>query len=282
MNNKIVLITGATSGFGKATAIELARMGAQVIIGCSTREKGKIARKDILWESGSEKIDLFVADLSSQKQIIEAVIDFKKKHSKLHVLINNAGVYLPERLETEDGIEKTFATNYLSHFLLTHLLLDLLKKSAPSRIINVASKHNGISIKWDDIMLEKKYTPWQALGQTKLALVLFTKKLADELKGTGVTVNSLHPAVVETGLGVYRATGMMGLAVKVMKLFLHTSIEKGAETQIYLASSPDVENISGEFFINKKVTKTLSNASNPQDIERLWNLSLELTNISKY
>lgn len=282
MNNKIILITGATSGFGKVAAIELARMGATVIIGCSALEKGQMALEEIKQKTGSSKLDLFVADLSSQKQIKSAVDKFRKKYTKLHVLINNAGVYLPKRHETNEGIEATFATNYLSHFLLTHLLLDLLKKSSPSRIINVSSKHNGISIKWDDIMITKKYAPWQALGQTKLALILFTKKLAQELKGTGVTVNSLHPAVVATGLGVYKATGLMGLFIKIMKFFIHTSVEQGAQTHIYLASSRDVENISGEFFINKKVAKTLSNANNPADMERLWNLSLKLTNISNF
>lgn len=282
MEEKIILITGATSGFGKAAATELAKLGATVVVGCSNSEKGHKTLKEIEGATGSKKLDLFIADLSSQKQIIAAAAKFKQKYKKLDVLINNAGVYLPERQTSEDGFEKTLATNYLSHFLLTHLMLDYLKKAAPSRIINVASRHNGIRINWDDIMLEKKYAPWQALGQTKLAQVIITKKLARELEGTGVTINSLHPAVAVTGLGVYKATGLMGLFVKALKLFIHTSVDQGAQTHVYLASSPEVKGVTGEFFINKKVVKTGENANNPNDADRLWNLSLKLTKISKF
>src|SRR6201988_772031 len=158
MKDKVVLITGGNAGIGKATAIALAKLGATVIIGCRDERKGIDAVRQIRLISGNPDVDLLLIDLASQKSVREAAEDFKERYSHLHVLINNAGVFLPNREVTEDGIEKTFATNYLGHFLLTHLLLDTLKASAPSRIICVASKHTGIKLNFDDMMSEKKFS----------------------------------------------------------------------------------------------------------------------------
>ncbi|HYV95436.1 MAG TPA: SDR family oxidoreductase [Chitinophagales bacterium] len=274
MKDKIVLITGGNAGIGKATAVGLAKMGARVIIACRSNERGTRAVEEIKNASNNQNVDLLLIDLESQQSVRNAVADFKNRYQKLHVLINNAGVFLPKREVTEDGIEKTFATNYLGHFLLTLLLLDLLKANAPSRIICVASKHSGIKINFDDLMLEKKYSVFQAVGQTKLGLILFTKELAKRLEETGVTINSLYPGLVKTNL--LKDIPWMRIMFALMP---RISPEKGASTSIYLASSPDVENVIGKFFSNKKETPTSSNANNESDIKRLWDISMKLTGL---
>ncbi|RCW48102.1 SDR family oxidoreductase [Paenibacillus prosopidis] len=271
MKNKICLITGGNSGIGKAAATQLAIKGASVVILSRSKERGEQAVKDIISLSGNTNIDLLVADLASQKSVRNAVQEFKSKYNSLHVLINNAAVFLPNRTETEEGIESTFAINYLSHFLLTDLLIDLLKSSAPSRIINVASKHSGITINYDDLMMTKKYSVIKAVGPTKLALVLFTKELAKRLDGSGVTVNSLHPGIVKSNL----LNNMPWVLRKVSNLF-SVSPEKGAETTVYLAASKDVEGVSGGFFVNCKRVKTTAIADDESLALKLWNKSMEL------
>lgn len=274
MKNKICLITGGNSGIGKATAIQLAMKGATVVILSRSKERGQQAVKDIITLSGNTNIDLLVADLASQKSVRNAVQEFKSKYNSLHVLINNAAVFLPNRTETEEGIESTFAINYLSHFLLTDLLIDVLKSSAPSRIINVASKHSGITINFDDLMLTKNYSVFKAVGPTKLALVLFTKELAKRLEGSGVTVNSLHPGIVKSNL----LNNMPWVLRKVFSLF-SVSPEKGAETAVYLADSKEVEGVSGGFFVNCKRVKTTAIADDDSLALRLWNKSMELIDL---
>ena len=271
MKNKICLITGGNSGIGKAAAIQLAKKGATVVILSRSKERGQQAVKDIIALSGNANIDLLVADLASQKSVRNAVQEFKSKYNSLHVLINNAAVFLPNRTETEEGIESTFAINYLSHFLLTDLLMDVLKSSAPSRIINVASKHSGITINFDDLMLTKKYSVMKAVGPTKLALVLFTKELARRLDGSGVTVNSLHPGLVKSNL----LNNMPWVLRKIFNL-ISVSPEKGAETVVYLAASKEVEGVSGGFFVNCKPVKTTTIADDESLALRLWNKSMEL------
>ncbi|MEO6166200.1 MAG: SDR family NAD(P)-dependent oxidoreductase [Chitinophagales bacterium] len=200
----------------------------------------------------------------------------KTRYRQLHVLINNAGVFLPKREVTEDDIEKTFATNYLGHFLLTHLLLDMLKSSAPSRIVNVASRHSGIKINFDDLMVEKTYSVLRAVGPTKHGLVMFTKELKTKLEGTGVTVNSLHPGLVRTTL-----LKDMSIMMKfIFKLIPHVTPEKGAATSSYLASSPEVENVNGKFFSNKKETAASAGANDPVMNKKIYDLSLKLAGLS--
>ncbi|NHM30231.1 SDR family oxidoreductase [Neobacillus terrae] len=249
MKNKICLITGGNSGIGKATALELAKMGATVVILCRSNEKGQEARQDIIAQSGNHNVHLLIADLSSQRIVRQAADQFKEKFDKLDVLINNAAVFLPKRSETEDGIETTFATNYLSHFLLTHLLLDSLEASGDGRIINVASKHNGIKMNFDDLMTENNYTFFKAVGPTKLALVLFTKELAKKLEGRPITVNSLHPGIIKTNI-------MHQLPWILRSIFKLTSAstEKGAKTPVYLASSPEVKGlaVSSSLIVNQQ------------------------------
>jgi NAD(P)-dependent dehydrogenase (short-subunit alcohol dehydrogenase family) len=224
-------------------------------------------------KSDNNNIDLLLVDLSSQKSVRNAVEEFKRRYDQLHVLINNAGVFLRNRTETEDGIEKTFATNYLSHFLLTHLLLDTLKASAPSRIVNVASKHIGIKINFDDLMTTQNYSFMKAVGPTKLGLIMFTKELAKKLEGTGVTVNSLH-------LSKSNILNDVPAPVRFFFKMISTSPEKCAETSIYLATSPEVENVSGKYFEKKKAVKPGANASDEANNKRLWDISMKLAKLN--
>ncbi len=201
MKDKVVMVTGANSGIGKAASLALAKMGATVVMVARSRERGEAARSEIVRKSQNNAVDLLLADLSSLESVRILASEFRKKYSELHVLINNAGLFNQRRSVTIDGYENTFATNYLAPFLLTNLQLDLLKASAPSRIINVSSvgHYNG-HINFDDINLEKEYGGWKAYGQSKLALVLFTHELAKKLQGTGVTVNAVHPGTVATNI----------------------------------------------------------------------------------
>jgi NAD(P)-dependent dehydrogenase (short-subunit alcohol dehydrogenase family) len=275
MKNKIVLITGGNSGIGKATAIGIARSGATVIIACRSKERGTQAVLDIKKASGNNNVDLLLVDLASQKSVRAAVADFKSSYNQLHVLINNAAVFLGKREETEDGLEKTFATNYLSHFLLTNLLLDTLKASAPARIINVASKHFGIKVNFDDLQTKQNYSFMKAVGPTKLEMIMFTRELAKKLEGTGVTVNCLHPGLAKSNL-----LKDIPALPRILFTLISTTPEKCAETSIYLALSPDVENVSGIYFEKKKDVKPGENASNPDNNRRLWEVSMELAKLN--
>lgn len=271
MKKKICLITGGNSGIGKATALELAKMGATVVILCRSKEKGQDAVKEIIEQSGNQDIQLLIADLSNQRMVRQAADEFKEKFDKLDVLINNAAVFLPKRSETEDGIETTFATNYLSHFLLTHLLLDLLEASGEGRVINVASKHNGIKMNFNDLMVKKNYSFFRAVGPTKLGLILFTKELAKRLEGKPVTVNSLHPGIIKTNL-MHRLPWVLRSLFSLMS----AKTEKGAKTPVYLATSEDVKGINGQFFVNCKLEKTTEVANDPIASKQLWDVSMSL------
>lgn len=271
MENKICLITGGNSGIGKATALELAKKGATVVILCRSKAKGNEAMKDIIAQSGNNKVHLLVADLSSQRMVRQAADEFKQKFDKLDVLINNAAVFLPTRSETEDGIETTFAINYLSHFLLTHLLLDSLEASGEGRIINVASKHNGIKMNFDDLMVKNNYKFYKAVGPTKLGLILFTKELAKKLEGKPVSVNSLHPGIIRTNI-MHQLPWILRIIFKL----LSANPKKGAKTPVYLATSPMVKGVSGEFFNNCKPEKTTEEANDPKAAKQLWDISMSL------
>lgn len=275
METQTVLITGGNSGIGKATAIGIAKTGATVVIGCRDKARGEAAVTEIKLASGNDKVELLLIDLASQQSVRNAVAQFKERHKQLHVLINNAAVFLRKREETEDGLEKTFATNYLSHFLLTHLLLDTLKASAPARIINVASKHGGLKINFDDLQTKEQYSFMKAVGPTKLGLIMFTRELAKQLEGTGVTVNCLHPGLAKSQL-------LNDLPAFVRGIFrlLSTSPEKCAETSIYLATSPEGGEVTGGYFEKKKQVKPGNNATHDENSSRLWRLSMELANLN--
>jgi NAD(P)-dependent dehydrogenase (short-subunit alcohol dehydrogenase family) len=280
MQGKICLITGANSGVGKATALGLARMGATVVMVCRNQAKGEEAQKEVQAQSGNSDVHLLLADLSSQQSIRELVAQFQQQFSQLHVLINNAGSTLLSRRETVDGLEMTFAVNYLAPFLLTNLLLDTLKASAPSRIINVSSdSHEAGYINMDDLQSKNGYSFTKVYGQSKLALVLFTYELARRLEGTGVTVNALHPGFVATHIGQSDMRPSLRAIARVMMLF-GISPEKGAATSLYLASSPDVANVTGKYFEKSQQHPSAPISHDEALQHRLWEESVKLTHVS--
>ena len=278
IKNKNVLITGATSGIGEATAIDLAKKGANIFF---------IARNNLKAQNLSDKIEFisgkrpkfFIADLASLKNIKESALEFISLDIPLHVLLNNAGLINNNRKETVDGFEEVFSINHLAYFYLTHLLLEKLKEGTPSRIINVSSGAHAFvkGFNFDDVNSLKEYKPFKVYGYSKLANILFTKKLSQVLENENIIVNCLHPGVVGTGFG--QNNGIFSkILFNLSKPFMRSS-EKGAETSIYLCSSPDVSDVSGQYFYNCKIAKTTSWANNQEDADRLWNLSKELTGI---
>ncbi len=280
MQGKICLLTGANSGIGKATALGLAQLGATVVMVCRDRARGEAAQSEIKAKSGNDAIDLLLADLASQQSIRQLAEDFKQRYSQLHVLINNAGVYNLTRRETVDGLEMMFAVNHLAPFLLTNLLLDVIKASAPARIINVSSRsHEAGYINLEDLQSEKHYRPIRTYGQSKLAMVLFTYELARRLQGTGVTVNSLHPGFVATNIAQGNLPPVARATAKVILSIFGTSPEEGAKTSIYLASSPDVAGITGKYFV-KSVPKRSTPISYDESLQqRLWEESARLVHL---
>ncbi|TMD74239.1 MAG: SDR family oxidoreductase [Chloroflexi bacterium] len=279
MQGKICMVTGANSGIGKATALELAQMGATVVMVCRDRARGEETRSEITTKSKNNAVDLLQADLSSQQSIRQLVEHFKQRYTHLHVLINNAGAAFTGRRETVDGLEMTFAVNYLAPFLLTNLLLDVLKASAPARIVNVSSaSHKSGYIQMDDLQGEKHNRSMRAYPQSKLAIVLFTYELARRLQGTGVTANCLDPGFVATNIGQTGASLPVRLLIKLIGSF-GTSPEKGAKTSIYLASSPEVEGVTGKYFV-KSLPKRSAAISYDESLQRqLWEQSAKLVNL---
>ncbi len=277
MHGRIVMITGANSGIGKATAMALATMGATVVMVCRDQSKGEVAQAEIVAVSDNQTVDLMKADLSSQKSIHQLAADFRARYPQLHVLINNAGVNLPKRTVTVDGVETQFAVNHLAPFLLTNLLLDVIKASAPSRIINLNSVvHTRGKLDFDNLQGEKRYRGFGMYSQTKLANMLFTYELARRLEGTSVTVNALHPGPVRTNLGS-DYFWMKPLITVLRPLTL--SPEQGAETSVFLASSPEVESINGKYFVKKKAVPSSKESYDEAAAKRLWQISEELTKL---
>jgi len=280
MQGKTCMVTGANSGIGKATALGLAQMGANVVMVARDRARGEVAQNEVKAKSGNNSVDLLVADLSSQQSIRQLVENFKQHYKQLYVLINNAGVFMLTRRETVDGLEITFAVNYLAPFLLTNLLLDVLKASAPARIVNVSSEaHENGYIKMDDLQAKKNYRPFRAYGQSKLALVMFTYELARRLQGTGVTANCLHPGFVATNIGQSGVVPVARPVAKFVLSFLGISPEEGAKTSIYLATSTDVEDVTGKYFV-KSVIRRSAPISYDESLQRqLWEESAKLVKL---
>ncbi|MFX1241762.1 MAG: SDR family oxidoreductase [Promethearchaeota archaeon] len=276
MEGKVCIITGANSGIGKETALALAKMNATVVMLCRNKQRGEKAQKEIIEQSKNKNVDLLLCDLSSLKDIKNLISEFKNKYEKLHVLINNAGVMLKNRIISLDGFEMNFAVHVLGPFLLTNLLLDILKKSAPSRIIVVASAaHKRAKIDFEDLQSEnKKYRLFSAYGISKLAEILFTYELSRRLEGTKVTANAVHPGVVATNLGRDQSKFSQWFAKKFFK-----SPEEGAQTSIYLASSSEVEGITGKYFINKEPRESSIESYNEENAERLWKICEEMTGL---
>jgi len=282
MNGKICLVTGATNGIGKATAQRLAQMGATVVIVGRSAPKTAQLVEEIRATSGNHNVDSLLADLSSQQDIRRLAAEFKTRYSHLHVLLNNAGATFTTRQLSVDGIEMTFALNHLAYFLLTNLLLDIIEASTPARIINVSSDaHSGGKIDFDNLQGERSYSGFGPYGNSKLANILFTTELARRLEGTGVTVNALHPGLTSTGFGKNNPGLLMKIMGAVIPLIAR-SPEKGAETSIYLATSPEVESITGKYFVNRKVAQTAPQAADNAAATRLWDVSAEMVHLADY
>lgn len=278
MGGKVVLITGGTSGIGKAAATALAGMGATVVITGRNEERGKRALQEIREVSGNDGVELILADLTVQDEVRRLAEELRERHNQLEVLVNNAGLVLSERTETPDGIETQLAINHLAPFLLTNLLLDLLKESAPSRIVTVSSDaHRWAKIDLDDLQSRKRYRGMQVYGKTKLANIMFTYELAERLEGTGVTANCMHPGGVNTNFGNNQG-GPMNLLFRLFKPFMR-SPEQGADTLIYLASSPEVEGMTGKYLADRKVKAASDAAYDETTRKRLWEASEELTGL---
>ena len=278
MQDKVCLVTGANAGLGKVTALELARMGATVIMVARSQARGEAALAEVRQAGGSDKVQLLLADLSSIASVRQLAATVQASYDRLDVLVNNAGAVFNDRQVSVDGYEMTFALNHLSYFLLTNLLLELLKSSAPARIVSVSSgAHTGAQIHFDDIMLAKKYRSFDAYGQSKLANILFTYQLARRLEGSGVTANALHPGGVATEFAA--GEGLMGTIFKLLRPFLLTP-EQGAQTQIYLASSPEVAGVSGQYFAKKKPVNSSKISYDTAVAQRLWQLSAERTGLA--
>ncbi len=280
MSGRVCMITGTTSGIGKATALGLAKMGATVIMVARNEADLRAAADDIKEKTANESIDFIVADLSSQESVHRLAEDFRNKYQHLHVLINNAGLTAEHKTLSVDGIDTLFAVNYLAPFLLTNLLLDVLKVSAPSRVVNVSSDgHKFGRIDFDDIQ-SKKRSAIGAYGDSKLALNLFTYELARKIKGTGVTANALHPGVVATNIGSHDSSPFITRFIwKIFKVFM-SSPDKGAQTSMFLASSPDVDGVSGKYFVKSKETRSSKESYDESVGQRLWQVSEELTKVS--
>ena len=275
--HKLVLITGATEGVGKQTALQLAAKGFDIVMMVRNKTKAAETKAEILTATPAAKVDTIIADLTSFKQVRAAAKQFNDKYPKLDVLINNAGLMYPDKKITEDGFELCFETNHLSHFLLTHLVLDKLKQSKQGRIINLSSEgHRQAKFDPTNFNAEKKYT---AIGQycfTKLCNVYFTYSLADKLKGTGITVNAVHPGVVKSGFGSDHDKGWLKPVFSIARLFM-ISNEKGARTSVFLASDPSVAKVTGKYFKNSKAVSSTKLSHNTANQKILWDYSVEKT-----
>lgn len=269
------MVTGATSGMGKATAAALAQMGATVIMVARNQGKGEAVRDEIRTQSGNPHVEVLLADLSSQQAIHQLVDSFKQHYQHLHVLVNNAGGIFFQREITVDGLEMTLAVNHLAYFLLTDLLLDMLKTSTPARIINISSNVERIgSINFNDLQSRGRYIGFTAYAQAKLATMLFTYELARRLEGTGVTVNAVTPGPVATNFG----SGGQGIFRIFPLLFrLGKRVEEGAQTAIYLASAPSLEGVTGKAFYHSKELRSSRKSYDTTLQKELWRVSEKLT-----
>ncbi|MFX1500006.1 MAG: SDR family oxidoreductase [Promethearchaeota archaeon] len=262
--DKIILITGSTDGIGYQSAIELVKSGYHIIVHGRNQEKAELTLNQIEKVTNKNNLSAIFADLGSFNQIKEMVNDINDRYNRLDVLINNAGVYRPERNVTQEGLEETFAINYVAPFLLTNLLINKLKKGIPSRIVNVASRIQSNHFDFDDLLMERGYTGMKAYARSKTALILFTYFLSEKMKNTGITINSLHPGWINTKLS--RSGNGSGGA----------PLLEGAKTLIYAATAPELENISGRYFKNNHPTPSKDITYNKDIQKKLWKITEEL------
>jgi retinol dehydrogenase-14 len=278
MAGRAVLVTGGSGGIGRATAAGLASRGARVAITGRDRERTEGAAREIR-EAGGGQVDVFVADLSSQSEVRRLADEVLQSLSRIDVLINNVGGYWHTRHVTADGLERTFALNHLAPFLLTHLLLDRLKQSAPARVVTVSSNAQAMGrIHFDDLQGERSYSGGRAYDQSKLANILFSYELARRLQTTSVTANALHPGVVSTAFGAEDPAGLQRLFVPLMRPFMKTPAQ-GAATSIHLASAPDLEQVTGCYFANSKPKRSSKRSYDEAAAGRLWQVSADLVGL---
>jgi NAD(P)-dependent dehydrogenase (short-subunit alcohol dehydrogenase family) len=274
MDKPICLITGATDGIGKVTATELARRGYAVVLVARNRTKAATVTTEIVASTGNRDVDYLTADLRSLAQLHRLAETFTQRYPRLDVLINNAGIVMPRRVLTEDGYETTFQVNYLSQFYLTHLLLNELTKSPQGRVINLSSSvYRAGKFDPDNLQSEYRFSTFGAYAASKLLVLLFTIELAHRLKPTRVTANAVHPGIVRTPMmlgapGLFRAMSYVALPFSL-------SPDKGAATSVFLASSPDPAQVSGQYFTSAKAKKVKSGANTQENRDLLWTLSMD-------
>ena len=274
------MVTGATSGIGKPTALALAGLGASLVVVGRDAVRCATTVDSIQRETGSESVAFMVADLSSQQEIRRLAKEFTNRHKRLDVLVNNAGASHGKRRESVDGIEMTFALNHLGYFVLTNLLLDTLKASAPARIVNVASDvHREVSLDFDDLQASGRFNGYEVYKKSKLANVLFTYEVARRLEGTGVTANAVGPGLAKTNLGLQDG-GMAGLMKRIINVLMGVSSEEAAQTSIYAASAPELEEVSGKYFVKMKEVPSSAASYDEAAATRLWQISAKLTALS--
>ena len=275
MHGKVCVVTGANSGIGRVAALSLAEQGATVVLVCRNEERGAPVLEEIERRGGVGSATLLTADLASQRQVRDVAAAFLERFDRLDALINNAGIAgWGSRLVTEDGLELTFAVNHLAPFLLTDLLLDRLKASAPARVVTVSSAaHKSFRLDFDDLQGERRYSGFGAYSRSKLANILFTRELSRRLEGTGVTANCLHPGVVATG--IFR--NQPGWIRMVFTSPLALNPEKGTDTLLYLATAPEVAEVSGGYFVRRKPARSSRASRDAEAARRLWEASEALT-----
>lgn len=280
MSHRIALLTGATQGIGRVAASAIAPSFGTVVLVARDEKRGRETVAEVERAAPKTKVELLLGDLSLQADVRRVAAEFRARHAQLHLLVNNAGAIFEDRQLTSEGIERTLALNHLAYFLLTHELLDVLKASAPARVVSVASgahKYALGGIQWDDLQ-SQRYQSLITYGHSKLCNILFSNELARRLEGTGVTSNSLHPGAVSTGFG-RNNRGLFSYAIRFAQLFMLTA-EEGADTIVYLATSPEVEGTTGKYFYKRKAKSATKWARDPEAAARLWKVSAELCKVS--
>lgn len=280
LKNKVAIVTGGTGGMGRESVRALAAAGAEVVVVGRDRRRAEATVEEIKTITGNQKVDFLTGDLSSRSDVSRVAEEFLASKRPLHILLNNAGAIFPSYRESVDGIEMTWALNHLAYFQFTNLLLDRLKESRPARIVNVASAaHFGAKgINYDNPGFRGKYLAFRAYSHSKLANILFTRELAQRIRGTGVTANSLHPGFVATSFG--HANSLYKAAMVLARPF-QRSVEEGAKTAIYLCTSPDVETVSGEYYADSRIAACSQYARDDEAARRLWEFSEKMVGIGQ-